>query len=58
MIKNYFNLRSFMKIEISPLAIFYNGLLWSATYKKSYNQLSNKQKQLSDEFVRRLKISD
>jgi hypothetical protein len=47
-----------MKIELNPLAIFYNGLLWTVTYRKSHNQLSDQQKQLSDEFVRRLKRSD
>jgi hypothetical protein len=55
LIRNYFKLSTFMNIEINPLAIFYDGLLWEVSYKKSHNSLNNEQKKLSDEFAVRLK---
>jgi hypothetical protein len=44
-----------MNIDINPLAIFYDGLLWEVSYKKSHNSLNDEQKKLSNEFAARLR---
>lgn len=53
LIKNYFKLRTFMNIQF-----FSDDLLWKVDYKISYPLLSEKQKGLSDEFTRRLRVCD
>jgi len=56
LIKNYFKLSKFMDIRFNFLAMFYNGMVWEVSYKKSHNLLSKKQQKLSDEFCSKLKM--
>ena len=58
LMKNYFVLRKFMKINIYPLGFILDSLRWKVTYKKSYDELTLEEKRLSDEFTERLKAMD
>lgn len=49
LIKNYFKLNKFMDIKFYPFTDY--GLDWLVSYKISYNDLTDEQKKLSDEFV-------
>ncbi len=58
LIKNYLTLRQFINIQINPFEFILNGLKWKVSYKMSYNNLTLKQKYLSDQFTDYIRVID